>query len=139
MRKKRKQARGMPKHTKQSGGVGPVIRMEDVSLRRPKSGARRMAAFRLPADVFAYFEIEAAATGRDKTAVVVEAIYLDRDLGRRLAQYRERLEVVAAELGLSLEYDLAEVISKTVERGLEAYEVTGSNRPHHLDGKNSRK
>jgi hypothetical protein len=96
-----------------------MVRTEEVSLRRPQATTRRMVTFRLPEDAIAYYEGEAKATGRDKVAVVLEAIYLDRHLGRRLASMRNELVHAAETMGLSLDYDFPEVIAKLVEAGLK--------------------
>lgn len=105
--------------------VRHMVRLEDVSLRQPKGGAK-MRSFRLPSEAISYYEGEAKATGRGKVDVVVEALYLDRDIGRRLAGQRVRLEQMANAMGLDLSHDLAEVLAKLVEMGLDAAEAKGA-------------
>lgn len=101
-----------------------MLRTEDVSLRRPQAANRKMVTFRLPVDAIAYYEVEAKATNRDKVAVVVDAIYLERDISRRLASMRPELVRAAESMGLSLDYDFAEVLAELVKAGLKTIHLT---------------
>jgi hypothetical protein len=99
-----------------------VIRKDEVSL-RPKPLGMVQVGFRLPAEAVSYYETESETSGRSKVDVVVNALYLDRDLSRRLSHVKQKLELAAASMGLDLRLDLAEILAKLVERGLESVEV----------------
>lgn len=101
---------------------GRMLRPDDVSLRKPKAGKTQQISFRLPPDAIAYYESESQTTGRAKVDVVIDALYLERDLSRRLAHLRPELEQAASEMGLTLDFDLAEVLAKLVARGLRSRE-----------------
>lgn len=104
--------------------TGPVVQAADVSLRRPRGTGvhdhRKMVSFRLPPDAIAYYSGEAKANNRGQVDIVLEAIYLDRDLGRLLAEMRPSLERAATAMGLNLDYDLAEVLARLVRTALES-------------------
>lgn len=106
-----------------------MIRAEDVGL-RDKKGASKQVGFRLPAEAIAYYVSEAASSGRSKVEVLVDSLFLERDLGRRLAPHRERLQRAAKAMGLELSFDLAEVLARLVEAQLDLLEP-GRNKGVH--------
>ena len=81
-----------------------------------------MVSFRLPQDAVDYYSAEARANNMGKVDIVLEAIYLDRDLGRRLSALRARLGRAANGMGLNLDRDLADVLANLVEVALDAIE-----------------
>lgn len=98
-----------------------VLRIEEVSSLRddgPDGGSLKVS-FRMSAEARAYIDSEAAASKRAKVDVVTDALFLERDIGRRLAPHRAELKKVADSFGLSLRYDLAEILSRLVEAGLQ--------------------
>lgn len=104
--------------------TGLMLKTPGVSLRRPRGGrggdSKRMVSFRFPEDAIAYYSSEAKANNLAQVDVVLEAIYLDRDLGRLLSEMRPTLEMAAAGMGLNLDYDLAQVLAQLVEIALKS-------------------
>lgn len=94
-----------------------MIQTERVGIRRRPTGSTQVG-FRLPNEAVSYYEAEAKASGRSKVDILVDALYLDRDLSRRLQPHQERLAAAAQAMGLDLNLDFAEVISKLVEAQL---------------------
>lgn len=96
-----------------------------MSIRDPKGmeDNRKMTSFRLPPELKAYVEEAAETQQRDKTEIMCGALELDRDLGKKLGDVRSRLRVFAEEMGLSMQNDVAEVLSRLVRVGLDAHEA----------------
>lgn len=91
-----------------------MIRNEAMGIRQRKTGSTQVG-FRLPDEAVDYYTAEAEASGRSKVDVLVDAIYLDRDLSRRLKPHRAKLEAAAKAMGLDLDLDFAEVLTKLIE------------------------
>lgn len=94
-----------------------MLRIEELGLRKTKAGMVQVG-FRLPAEAVAYYESEALTSARSKVDVLVDALFFDREMNRRLSAIKPRLEAVAARMGLDLDHNLAEVLAKLVEKGL---------------------
>lgn len=93
-----------------------------MSLREPKPlDPTKPKLFRIPESLQKYLK-ESAVGSRTQTDVVLEAVALDRDLGRLLAPHRARLAVFAQSMGLDLDHGLARVVAELVVRGLDVYE-----------------
>lgn len=78
-----------------------------------------MVSFRCPDSLRAYVRDVAKQRRRKITEVHVDALRLSRDLAKRLEADMPRIRMVAAEEGLDVERDIAEVLALLVERGLK--------------------
>jgi hypothetical protein len=110
-------------------GVGQG--MAAVSL-RGRSGTEsldleRMVSFRCPENVREYIKEESHRSMRKEARVIVQALELDRDLGKLLVPEVERLEAFAASQSLTLDRNLAAVLAALVTAGLNASEA---KKPH---------
>lgn len=99
-----------------------------VSLRGPQDEERKSVTFRVPLDAVAYADAEKEASGRDKTDVWVKALYLDRDLAKKLAPMRAKLVAFAQGEGLKMHEDLPEIIGRLALLGLEEWERRSNSK-----------
>jgi hypothetical protein len=103
-------------------GKPAVAKRPLVSLRgpdKPKPETKKvMVSLRLEPEMMEYLGAAAKRMGVDRTAVLVAAAELDRDLDRRLRDVREEMGEYAETKGLTLERDLAEVLADLVRMGL---------------------
>lgn len=79
---------------------------------------RTMVSFRCPDSLRAYVRDIAKQRKREQTEVITEALKLSRDLARRLESQMPHLKEAAAEEGLDVERDTAELLALLVVRGL---------------------
>lgn len=94
--------------------------------RKPRDQASTEIAtffFKGPKSLKDYVVGEAHGQGVDQAEFMIDAIQLDRDLAVKLEPDGERLASYAASAGLSLDNDLAEVISRLTKLGLDAAEM----------------
>lgn len=101
-----------------------------VSLREPEtegSEGSTSVTMRIRDSLVAYIDATLAQQGgkdrgRTRTAVVEDAIKLDRDLSAALGAHRARLRTFARGQGLDLDAHLVEVLAQLALAGLDSLE-----------------
>lgn len=96
-----------------------------MSLREPESEVqepRKTVSLRMRDSLREYVAVTSERQKRDKTAVIEDALLLDRDLAVALGKHRTRLRAYAKRHDLDMDRRLVELIVALVVEGLDAAE-----------------
>lgn len=112
-----------PRSTSESEGADNSVSLRGPEDEDPKEELVAMY-LKWPKSVDTYVRHTAESQKKTMTAVVVDAVRLDKDLAALLGGDQDALKTYARRHGLSLNKDLAVIVAKLLRRGLKA---SGSN------------